>query len=68
MINIEVTLIYNVIELTAPDDATIYWILTHYCIPEHIRLLASIEGHIVSEDHVLKDGDKIRLYPMLGGG
>jgi len=68
MINVEITLINNIISLTVPDGTTIEWIKDHYYLSNDVRLLAHIGGRLVKEDYVLKDGDKVRLFPLLGGG
>ena len=67
MIAIEVKIFMNTVKLEAPDGATVRWILDHLHVQD-VRILASINNVMVGMDHVLKNGDRIRLLAMAGGG
>ncbi len=34
-------------------------------VEEHIIV---VNGHVVTEDYVLRDGDEVKLYPVVSGG
>ncbi len=51
-----------------PDRTTIDDVIRSLKIPATIRLLRIVNGEHRPEDHVLKDGDELALFPPIAGG
>lgn len=56
----------QVVELA--EGTTIDDIVRSLKLPGTIRLLRIVNGEHRSEDHILKDGDELALFPPIAGG
>jgi sulfur-carrier protein len=54
--------------LELPAQTTIDDVIQQLKIPGTIRLLRIVNGEHRPEDHVLKDGDDLALFPPIAGG
>ena len=54
--------------LELPATTTIVDVIQQLKIPGTIRLLRIVNGEHRPEDHVLKDGDDLALFPPIAGG
>jgi molybdopterin converting factor small subunit len=55
-------------DLEAPEGTTIRDLRTILGIDPAIPLLAMVNSHHEQEDWVLKNGDRIGMFPPIGGG
>ncbi|MEK6742980.1 MAG: MoaD/ThiS family protein [Nitrospirota bacterium] len=51
-----------------PEGTTIDDVVRSLKLPGTIRLLRIVNGEHRPEDHVLKDGDELALFPPIAGG
>jgi molybdopterin synthase sulfur carrier subunit len=54
--------------LELPDHTTIDEVIRSFKFPGTIRLLRIVNGEHRPEDHVLRDGDELALFPPIAGG
>jgi molybdopterin converting factor small subunit len=54
--------------LELPDGTTIAQVVRAVGIPPTIRLLRIVNGEHRPEDHPLRDGDELALFPPIAGG
>ena len=54
--------------LELPDSTTIDNVVDVLKIPRTIRLLKIVNGEHRPQDHALKDGDDLALFPPIAGG
>jgi molybdopterin converting factor small subunit len=53
---------------TVPSDSTLEGVLVILNIPAAKVHMRMVNGLGVTDDHVLKDGDRVGLFPPIGGG
>ncbi len=51
-----------------PEGTTISDVVRMLKVPSTIRLLRIVNGEHRPDDHVLKDGDDLALFPPIAGG
>jgi molybdopterin converting factor small subunit len=55
--------------LDVEEDTTVTQVMERLQFPESLRVLALVNGvHTKEDDTVLKDGDKLLIYPLMSGG
>jgi len=55
-------------ELNMPTGATVSDVIVRLGIPAEEAGFAVLEGVAVQKNYILKDGDKIKLHPVIIGG
>ncbi len=55
-------------DIMVPEGTTVAEVVKRTKIPENIPLLKILNGIHVPEDHVLKEGDTLALFPPIAGG
>lgn len=58
----------ELIPVTIADDTTILDILSKFQIPEEEVFTSLVNGLHKPFDTILKDGDRVALFPPVGGG
>jgi molybdopterin synthase sulfur carrier subunit len=55
-------------DMELSDDCTIGWVVDHLKIPRKELGVIFLNGLSAETDKVLKDGDTLSIFPMVGGG
>lgn len=55
-------------EIIVPEGTSVAAVIKRTNIPENIPLLRILNGKHVPEDHVLREGDILALFPPIAGG
>lgn len=50
------------------EDATINDLINDFKIPRDIKLIIMVNGRKEKEDYKINDGDRIGIFPPVGGG
>ena len=56
------------IPVSLPEGTTIGQLVERLDLPNEPGKLIFVDGRRAGEDHVLRDGDEIGLFPPVGGG
>lgn len=51
-----------------PDNLTVAGLMAHFKLPAEEVKLIFVNGKRVEPDHLLADGDRVGLFPPVGGG
>ena len=58
----------GLLEMEAPDGATLGQLVASLGIPESTPRVALINGRVGGDERRLRDGDKVTLFPPVEGG
>ncbi|NLT19731.1 MAG: MoaD/ThiS family protein [Syntrophomonadaceae bacterium] len=50
------------------EDCTVGWVIDHLRIPRKELGVVFLNGLAANADEVLKEGDTLSIFPMVGGG
>ncbi len=55
-------------DMTLDEDCTVGWVVDHLTIPRQDLGILFLNGQTTTNDEVLKEGDTLSIFPMVGGG
>lgn len=58
----------NPASFDAPDNSTVADLLKTLPIPPEEAGMVAVNGKAASGDHILSDGDSLKIYPVIIGG
>ena len=50
------------------DDSRVYDVIKKYDLPFEVVAICLVNGRDADNDHVLRNGDTVSLFPPVGGG
>ena len=56
------------IEVEAPEGADVAWVAKAAGVPEGVETVAVVSGEVVPPSRVVSEGERVSLFPPLGGG
>ncbi|MBO8168212.1 MAG: MoaD/ThiS family protein [Thermoanaerobacteraceae bacterium] len=56
------------VKVELPEGSTAADLIKHLNIPRDLPLIIMVNGRREPENHVLQDGDRVGIFPPVGGG